>query len=434
MPAHPTRRSCFSPRSGALTLTCSGNLPHRPGVAVPTSRPVALAVGAVLAPLALGAIALAGVVSAGATDERDDEVVFHGRGFGHGVGMSQYGARGRALAGWGHARILAHYYPGTTLARVPGRTVRVLLADRVPAVALTAERPWRVVGRVGSARRTVRVDGGEVHRVRPLADGRLLLERGDGRRVAAFRGVIRAEPLARGGSVSWGTARPDRDRRYRGALRVGAAPDGVRVVNIVAIEDYLRGVVPEEMPPSWGNDAPAALRSQAIAARSYALATLRPGGDFEMYDDTRSQVYGGLAAEDARTSRAVAATRGLVVMSDGAVATTYFHSSSGGRTEAVHHAWPGSAPRSYLVSVPDPFDRIAPRHTWTIRFGAARAGQLLGLGAPVRAIRIGARGDSPRVMRARVTATSGRTLDLTGAEMRARLGLHDTWFDVRVAA
>jgi stage II sporulation protein D len=254
-----------------------------------------------------------------------------------------------------------------------------------------------------------------------------------GRRVAAFSGVVRFETTTRGGVISWGAEAPEHGKRYRGALRVGPAEGGgLRVANIVRIEDYLRGVVPEEMPPSWGDRAPAALRAQAVAARSYALATLRRGSDFEVYDDTRSQVYGGVAAEDARTTRAVALTRGAVLMFDGAIATTYFHSTSGGRTEAAHKAWPGSPPRAYLVSVADPFDAASPLHTWTWRVDAARAGTLLGLGAPVRSIEVLERGDSPRVLRARVTTTAGRRVELTGAEMRARLGLHDTWFDVRV--
>jgi stage II sporulation protein D len=397
------------------------------------SRPATLVLGAALAPLALGAIALAGVVSAGAAGD-GDRIVLDGRGFGHGVGLSQYGTRGRALAGWDHPRILAHYYPGTTLDSVPPRTVRVLLAERTPTVALTSARPWRVVGRTARGGRAVGLRAGAVHRVRALPGGRILVERGD-RRVAAFRGVVRFQTRARGGVVSWGTAVPERDRRYRGALRIGPARSGgLRVANIVRIEDYLRGVVPKEMPASWGDEAPAALRAQAVAARSYALATLRRGGDFEVYDDTRSQVYGGVAAEDPRTTRAVVETRGRVVMFEGSVATTYFHSTSGGRTEAAHRAWPGSTPLPYLVSVADPFDEISPLHTWTRRFSAARAGTLLGVGAPVRAIEVLERGDSPRVTRARVTTTSGRSVVLTGIELRARLGLPDTWFDVRAGA
>ncbi|MFP5451595.1 MAG: SpoIID/LytB domain-containing protein [Thermoleophilia bacterium] len=395
------------------------------------SRPVTLALVAALAPLAMGALALAGGVSAGAATD-DGDVIFDGRGFGHGVGLSQYGARGRALAGWDHPRILAHYYPGTALTIAPPRTIRVLLAERAPMATLVSARPWRVAGRTAAGRRVLRLRAGVVHRARPLPGGRVVVERG-GRRIAAFTGPVRFETVARGGVVGWGPKAPERDRRYRGALRVGTAqPGGLRVANIVRIEDYLRGVVAEEMPASWGDDAPAALRAQSVAARSYALATLRRGSDFEVYDDTRSQVYGGVAAEDARTTRAVAATRGAVLTFEGAIATTYFHSTSGGRTEASHRAWPGSPPLPYLVSVADPFDAASPLHTWTVRFSAARAGTLLRVGGPVTAIEVLERGDSPRVLRARVTTTAGGSVELTGAEMRARLGLYDTWFDVRV--
>ena len=387
----------------------------------------AVAIG--LAPL-VGGSALAAAAAGQSRAHQAPALVFEGRGFGHGVGMSQYGARGQALQGADHAQILAHYYPGTELVTTPPRRVRVLLEEAAPGAALISGRPLRAVGRAGRAGRVVPVAARAVHRLRPLPGGRVALERA-GRRLAVFTGPVRVEPRRGAAAVAWGPQRPERERRYRGALRMAPAAGGLRVVNIVGLEDYVRAVVPEEMPPSWGDDAPAALRAQAIAARGYALATRRTGGDFDQYADTRSQVYGGIDAEDLRATRAVVDTRGQVLSFEGRIATTFFHSTSGGRTEASTNAWPGGEPLPYLVSVDDPADAISPLHTWTRRFTPARLGALLRAGGPVTGIDVLRRGDSPRVLRARVRVAGGGALELTGLEIKARLGLPDTWFTVR---
>lgn len=387
-----------------------------------------------LAPVAAGltAIAVGAGVSAARGDDAGPAFVFEGRGFGHGVGMSQYGARGRAQAGWATARILAHYYPGTRLTRAAAPPIRVRLSSDASAVHVSSARPWRAVGpRASGTRRTALAAGG-TYRLRPLARGRVLLER-DGRRIALFTGAVRLSASA-GEAVAWGPRRPERARRYRGTLQVGPAGAGrLSVTNVVGVEDYLRGVVPREMSPSWADGAAAALRAQAVAARSYALSSLRPSAAFDVHDDTRSQVYGGVAAEDRRSDAAVAATRRRVLTYDGGIITAYFHSTSGGRTEDVQNAWPGSAPRPYLVSVDDGFDRVSPYHSWASppRFTAGRLGDLLGVGAPVAAVTVLRRGASPRVLEARITTTTGDVTIMSGADIRARLGLMDTWFSVR---
>src|SRR5690606_22800552 len=106
----------------------------------------------------------------------------------------------------------------------------------------------------------------------------------------------------------------------------------------------------------------------------------------------------------------------------GGIITAYFHSTSGGRTEGVQMAWPGSVARPYLVSVPDPQDRISPYHVWSDppRFSPARLGTLLGVGGPVARVEILARGVSPRVRAVRVTTTAGRSVQMSGADVRAR--------------
>lgn len=356
---------------------------------------------------------------------------FTGRGWGHGVGLSQYGARGRALAGWEAGRILRHYYQGASLSVVKRRSVRVLLSTSRRKAVVRSATPWRVVGLRPNGKRVTRLRAGASHILRMLPDGRLAIDRGR-TRIAIFTGSARVQALGRDGVVSWGARRPETGRTYRGSLR--AVPDGrtFSLVNVVDMEGYLKGVVPREMPASWGDDAPAALLAQAVAARSYALATMSPTATYDVFDDTRSQVYGGRSGEDPRTSRAVDATRGTVLTHGGQIITAFFFSTSGGRTEDVQNVFRGSGAKPYLVSVPDPYDRGSPYHEWPDppTFTGERLGLLLGLGSPVIDVTVVRRGTSPRVMEARVTTASGRRATFTGTTLRAELGLRDTWFSV----
>lgn len=367
-----------------------------------------------------------------ATPTAPASFTFVGRGFGHGIGMSQYGARGRALAGWSARRILAAYFTGVRFGRARNRTVRVLLSTALQEARFWSPRRWRLLGRRPGGRNVTPLRAGATYMLQARADGTLAVKRGRSV-VAVVAGPVRFQSRAKGGWVAWGPTQPEAARRYRGGIR--ALPSGGRfdLVNVVAMEDYLRGVVPREMPSSWGDDAPAALAAQAIAARSYVLSTMTPTTTYDVFDDQRSQVYGGVDAEDRRSNRAVRRTRGTVLTYDGDVITAYFFSTSGGRTEDVQNVFAGSGPRPYLKSVPDPFDKISPYHVWPDppTFSARRLGDLLGLGAPVTSVDVVRRGISPRVVQAKVTTATGRAATFSGWTMRGKLGLRDSWFSVR---
>jgi SpoIID/LytB domain protein len=127
-------------------------------------------------------------------------------------------------------------------------------------------------------------------------------------------------------------------RAYPGTLRVRRGQDErLEVDNIVGIEDYVAGVLFAEMPPNFPVEA---LKAQAVAARSYTMATRQVGAPYDVYSDTRSQVYLGVSHEDPATTAAVDATKAQVLMYDGKIATTFFSSTSGGVTESA-------APRSF---------------------------------------------------------------------------------------
>jgi stage II sporulation protein D len=259
-----------------------------------------------------------------------------GRGWGHGIGMSQYGARGYAQAGWGYQRILAHYYRHTKLQLVPARPVRVLLAVGKASVRISSSKPFKVVDARGKVRKLKRgpqnVVAAKLARLR-----------------SPLRFVPGAAPLRLDGQA------------YRGALLVHRRGGSLTIVNKLPLDRYLRGVVPWEMPDDWAREA---LRAQAVVARSYALATLKPGTLFDLYADTRSQVYGGIEAESPTTNRAIGSTAGKVLFWNGRVATTFYHSTSGGRTVSIEEAWPRATPVPYLVSVADPYDTLSKHHRW----------------------------------------------------------------------
>jgi stage II sporulation protein D len=343
--------------------------------------------------------------------------VVDGGGLGHGAGMSQYGAYGMAQQGDGYRRILAHYYRGTRIENVGGRTIRVLL--RHGAGSVTFAGAARVAGR----------------RVRP--GRRLTATRLPGRRVRV-RGLGRfPAPLvvraSADGVLLHGTAMNGvRDGRYRGGVEISpAGPRGLAAVNALAVDGYVQGVVAGEMPSSWDLEA---LKAQAVAARSYALTTDAGGDLFDQYPDTRSQVYRGIAGETPRSNAAVRATGGEILTHAGTAAVTHYSSTSGGQTENVEYAFPGAAPTPYLRSVEDPADRISPYHRWAVRFSSADLGRRLRgiLRGRFRRVRVLRRGESPRVVEAEVVGTRG-SVRVHGSVIRDRLGLRSTWFTFRRA-
>ena len=298
-----------------------------------------------LSNLALGLAAVAALAlpaQAGAAGWK-----IEGRGFGHGVGMSQYGAFGFAQHG------------------------RVLRPDPPPLLHGRERRQRGDHERPGADRDRPRLHA--LHRCdqgvreEPERERDLLLphstrqpSRFAGRTAPSSQGAAqKARPGAEARSASTESARTGATLRAR---NVGGS---LYAINKVGLEGYVQGVIPNESPASWPQDA---LRAQAVAARSYALAT-RVGGDgYDLYDDTRSQVYGGKSSETSATNQATERTARKVIKSDGNVATAYFFSTSGGQTENSEFGFSGGSSRPYLKSVNDPYDDTSPYHRWTVRY------------------------------------------------------------------
>jgi SpoIID/LytB domain protein len=192
-------------------------------------------------------------------------------------------------------------------------------------------------------------------------------------------------------------------------------------VNVLGLEQYLQGVVAQEMPSAWPEEA---LKAQAVAARSYALAHLVRGKHFDVYADVRSQVYGGIQGEHPRTTAAVQATKGEVILWEGKPADALFHSTSGGTTLDAAEVF--GKPVPYLVGVEDPHSALSPVHRWgptPVAEATLRKG--LKLRAPVTALKL-TRGASGRVSRVDVTAGTVSTR-ISGADLRRAAGLRSTW-------
>jgi stage II sporulation protein D len=344
-------------------------------------------------------------------------LVVRGAGFGHGVGMSQYGALGFAKRGQNHAFILGHYYAGTQLGKLGGASsVRVLLRTASQA---------RFSGASGVAGGR-RLDPAQTYVAVRALGAAVALRSSGGRDLGTYESPLRIAGSAGGVRLRGRAANGVSNGRYRGGLELLAGSlGGISAVNAVDLEDYVRGVVAGEVPAAWPDEA---LRAQAVAARTYAVATSKNGEGYDQFADTRSQMYPGISGEDARTDRAVAATAGEVVVYEGKPIVTYYFSTSGGRTENVENSFLGAQPAPYLTSVEDPYDGGSPRHRWTVRLSLSQADRRLGslVKGRLRQIKVLQRGRSPRVVRAQVVGSAGRS-SVSGPQLRSKLGLYDTW-------
>src|SRR4051812_8253615 len=337
--------------------------------------------------------------------------VANGAGFGHGTGMSQYGAYGYAKHGFGYRDILAHYYSGTTVGPITDQSVRVLLRDGARSVTFSG---------AGSACGTS-LKTATAYVAKRKGSG-VVLRSKKGRLIARCGGTLTAAGAPTVTMAGKGT--------YRGLLEVRPFGSALMAINVIELEDYVRGVVSKESPSSW---PPEALKAQAVAARSYVLSTGTKGGLFNVYDDTRSQAYGGVGAETVKTDTAVSATHLQVVLYGSKVAQTFFFSTSGGHTENNEFSSLGFGQPAvpYLRGVDDPYEADAgsPYEHWKRTYSVARISAALhglGLRGKLRNIVVTQRGASPRVVHANLVG-SGGTTTVNGPQLAGALGLPDTW-------
>jgi SpoIID/LytB domain protein len=332
-------------------------------------------------------------------------VTFYGKGFGHGVGLSQYGAQGYATGAAGPAltgeQIVAHYYPGTQLMPVDAATnargpMRVLLSS--PSSSGSAScgsrflNTWLInvrsaggfsVANEAQGNALVGIASPNVtYQIAATAAGVSVYDQGTTPPTLKYSGP---GPVALSPTD---TAQPitvqEKGEFFRGKLQFKNDGGGnLRVVNFVGYDDYVRGVIPEEMPLGWHLEA---YKAQALAARSYGFTSAQPTKDYDVRDDQADQCYGGATVETTAGNAAVLATFGKVITANGAAIRAYFSSSSGGYTVAVGCWNNGTICKPsdpWLTAVPDPADLavIVPvpnKHaSWTVTFSSGQIRQAI---------------------------------------------------------
>jgi stage II sporulation protein D len=369
--------------------------------------------------VALTALLLA-LTGAGAALAASTDVAFRivGHGWGHGIGMSQWGAYGYAKHGWEYKAILKHYYTGIAFSEVPNDSVRVRLASGLGSVKVSCAQDYTASGGGGS----LSIAGG-VTAVTTYSGGAFTVTAAG--QSQSFSSPVTFTPSRGALNILTATDLGDTGT-YRGLLRVVREDGRLMMVNVVPLESYLRGVVPHEVPPSWPIEA---LKAQACAARAFVLGSRKPTQSWDVYCDVRSQAYVGIGIEDPSTDRAVRETAGVVpVYNDKPILAVYF-SCSGGHTESIQFGWPGASSIPYLKGVDDPYDTYATLHDWgPLRRTAAEIAKPLGVGGTLRAVYTVKRGTSPRIVKAALVSSAGVKF-MDGNELRMKLGLKSTWAD-----
>lgn len=396
---------------------------------------VAGAIGVVTALLvgAVGSQAPAVTVDQSYWIPAGDKVVVRGHGYGHGHGMSQYGAYGAARQGLTADQIVGFYYPGTALATAAGRMRVLVTSDTTDDVVVSPVAGLKVRDRGAKATYTLPVIDKATRWRLHVAGGKPIVQyrvggtwrswRPDG--VPSFVGDLQFQ--AGGRPMTLWT--PTGERSYRGKLRAASPARGSKTrdtVNIVKLDDYVRGVIADEMPASWH---PEAVKAQAIAARTYGAWSRAENRKryFHICDTTSCQVYGGVGAEHPAASAAVTATAGQILTYEGKPAFTQFSSSSGGWTAA------GSTP--YLPAQSDPFDAhdANPMNTWAVTVDVRKLERAYPAIGDLRRIRVTARDGNGewfgRVLSLQLDGTKAdRTI--SGDSFRWAFGLRSNWFAI----
>ena len=371
---------------------------------------------------------------------RVDKFVFHGSGYGHGIGMSQYGALGLAEQGWDAAQIVSHYYSGVKVVedQPPEETIAVGLLQNAGSVRLQGTgAPFDLVLQNGEvieavpegSRRTIEITPERSFRVlKP--DGTAIGDRtwgGPGNDLIARLGAGRIRVVEWGHELAHGEVRFD-------IIGAGKA----HVLGVMTPEDYLLGL--SEVPSSWPKEA---LAAQAITGRTFAYwrlaGALRAGCSCDVFSTVADQNYTGWSKESSadanRWTAAVQATAKRVITYDGQYIYAAYSSSSGGHTENIEQVWPGAQAHPYLRGVCDPGDMVAanPSRFWSAEFEppvvtdrlkayTGDIGQVLGFDDYQRGV-------SGRVTYVRVIGESGSKV-VEGWDMRGALGLKDSRFAI----
>jgi SpoIID/LytB domain protein len=358
-------------------------------------------------------------------------ITFTGHGYGHGIGMSQYGAEGGARSGESYTKILSTYYPGTAIGSRSG-SMRVLLSKDTTDSVMVEGRSGLVLRNLASKTTTslpTTMGGKTVIRwnitANPANKKQSLLQYRTSSTWQTYKSMVWTGDAQFEASTLRLIMPNDSAVSYRSALRSALPSSGStarNTVNVLSIENYTRGVVAREMPSSWHAEA---LKAQAVAARTYGVRSMSSSRYYDICDTTACQVYGGVSAETSATDSAVSGTAGKILTSGGTPAFTQFSSSSGGYTNA------GS--QSYLRAVSDPWDNWSgnKNHSWSISVKAATIEQKYPTVGTLKSLQVLSRnghGDMGGRVASIKLVGSKASKTIKGTDARFAFGLRSDWF------
>ncbi|HVL90104.1 MAG TPA: SpoIID/LytB domain-containing protein [Actinomycetota bacterium] len=392
---------------------------------------MALVAAAILAPVS--------PATASSTLPADGYVGTDGRGWGHGRGLGQYGARGLADQGKPWTEIVAHYYRNTTIETRGAETIRVLVEDS-PDVLMTSKATFSVWWSGGA--KIADSTSAEPFLRAAISGSQVVVQKSSSRNgpwttLATASGPAEFRPGSEPLGLVWASGAVT---YYRGTMeaRLPGGSNSMLAINDLGLEHYLYGVVPREMPATWAAEA---VRAQSVAARTYAVhkkdAARAASKLYDICSTTACQVYsgyatGGTTSEEPRVlehpsaNAAVEATSGKVITHAGKPILAEYSSTTGGYTAS------GSQP--YQEAVPDPTDSISPYHTWSTRIAVPSIQTAWPEIGSLTGIRITKRNGfgqwGGRVSEMIISGTGG-SVTVSGGTFRSKMGLRSDWFNVR---
>lgn len=320
-------------------------------------------------------------------------VIFTGKGYGHGVGMTQYGAEGMAEKGYKYTSIIKYYYTGVDIIKynTSNMNIRVALKLQTPNASFLSKKEYNIID-PSTNKVLFSLPENSITKI-SYADGSFIIKNSSGIGLP----VTTSSPidiLATGSAIDISTAMVSSDtaapnpveatttassialsttttgaisfkgQSYSGNIiisRSSADNNNMDIINVLNIEKYLRGVVPSEMFASW---KPEALKAQALAARTYALKAILYGtkAEYDVYDNVMSQVYLGESAHRSNVDKLIEATSGQVITYKGSLIDAVFSASAGGYTVDSSFVWGYNIP--YLKGKPDPYDKSVYASNW----------------------------------------------------------------------
>lgn len=370
--------------------------------------------------LALSMAAVIVLSGLGQTAEAaSSNITFQGKGNGHGVGMSQWGAKGMADKKYKYDAILKHYYSGVKIEtkNTSKQKVRVLIGKGVSKAPIAATTDYVIKDTKGKT--IVKMKAGKVATI-SYSKGKYHIYSSAHKKTFYSSNALYVTP-ANAGAARY------KNLRYDGQLFMYQSKGKMYVVNHVLMEDYVAGVLPYEMYASWPAEA---LKAQSVAARTYSMKRVGAKGYWDVDDTITYQVYKGKSDSEKRMKQLTKETAGKVITYGGKYIDALFYSSSGGYTNSAQYVWSNAVP--YLKGKSDPHDTSDfTKKGWSYTISKKQLGKAYGIGT-VRSIKVLKTADK-RPVTLKITGTS-KTITVSAHSLRSKLGgpkVKSTYFTIK---